>query len=112
MVDERYRDLAPRIARDEGVREQTAYVVLEWLDRNEDQTPLLKTGDSDRLMNRLKDSFLAADGCGSDMQETNPEWNAQDGTIRFHGEGSIDVYHAVEEVIAGIENLRAGKINA
>lgn len=112
MVDERYRDLAPKIAYDEGLDEPTVEIVLEWLDRNEDQTPLLKTGDSDRLMNRLKDSFLAADGCGSDMQETNPEWNAQDGTIRFHGEGSIDVYHAVEEVIAGIENLRAGKINA
>lgn len=112
MVDERYRDLAPRIARDEGVREQTAYVVLEWLDRNEDQTPLLKTGDHDRLTNRLKDSFLSENGCGSDMQETNPEWDEQNGTIKFFGEGAIDVHHAVEEVIAGIENLRAGEMDA
>ena len=111
MTEKRYVDLTDQIVEDEGIAKPTVFAVLQWLDRNEDQAPLIRVGDTGKLTTRLRDSFISPVGCGSDMQGAITGWS-DDGTVSFNGEGSVDVGHAVEEVIMGIENLRAGNEDA
>lgn len=111
MTEKRYVDLTDQIVEDEGIPKPMVFAAMQWLDRNEDQAPLIRVGDTGKLTTRLRESFMSPVGCGSDMQTAITGWS-HDGTVSFHGEGSIDVGHAVEEVIMGIENLRAGNEDA
>lgn len=68
----------------------------------------LTVAEGEVLTATLRDSLLAEDGAGSDMQDARPEWDETMQAVTFIGEGSIDVRHAVEEIVHKLIELRGG----
>lgn len=71
----------------------------------------LTTVETEVLTGTLRDSLLDECGAGSDMQGANPEWDEMMQAVTFIGEGSIDVRHAVDEVVCKLIELRGGAVS-